>query len=78
DDVLASGTKSGYTFVYTGGSPNAVAAAGCAQPGFSSFTIQANPIAPGYSGDRYFFIDQSGAIRQSYVGPATVNDGPML
>ncbi len=51
DSVLAAGTKSGYTFVYTAGSSN------------QSYTITAQPIVAGQTGQRMFFTDQSGVIR---------------
>src|SRR5579863_1357260 len=56
DSVLAAGTKSGYTFVYTGGSSN------------QSYTITAKPIIAGQTGQRMFFTDQSGVIRADNSG----------
>lgn len=70
DDVLASGLKSGYQFIYT---PTLPDASGNPQ----GFTLQANPVNPGATGQRYFFTDQSGVIRQSLTGPATVTDTPI-
>ncbi|MBI4585904.1 MAG: type II secretion system protein [Planctomycetes bacterium] len=57
DDVLASGSKSGYTFTYTGA--------------VDTFSITGDPISPGSSGSRYFFTDESGVIRFSSTGTAT-------
>jgi type II secretory pathway pseudopilin PulG len=69
DDVLASGEKSGYSFTYSSGTPmNGV------RP---TYTIQANPITPGQTGQRYFFTDQSGVIRVNGSRPATVSDAPL-
>ncbi len=69
DDVLAAGTKSGYSFLYTPGPPvNNV---------INNFQIQANPITPGYTGNRYFFTDDSGVIRQNLSAPASSSDTPI-
>lgn len=69
DDVLAAGTKAGYTFLYTPGSPvNGV---------IDSFQINANPVTPGYTGNRYFFTDDSGVIRQNISAQATASDVPI-
>jgi type IV pilus assembly protein PilA len=65
DSVLgvAVPTKAGYTFIY------APLAAGGLN---SSYTLNANPLALGLSGSRYFFSDQTGVIRYATVPPATV------
>jgi type IV pilus assembly protein PilA len=69
DDILAAGTKSGYTFLYTPGPPvNGI---------IDSFQINANPITPGYTGNRYFFTDDSGVIRQNLGSQASVSDTPI-
>ncbi len=51
DSVLGGGTKQGYTFNLTGDA--------------SGFTANANPVTPGTTGNRYFFVDTSGVIRFS-------------
>ena len=51
DSVLASGSKSGYTFVYTAGASN------------QSYSVTATPIILGSSGQNMYFTDQSGVIR---------------
>jgi type IV pilus assembly protein PilA len=56
DSVLASGTKSGYVFVYTAGNSN------------QTYTITATPISTGQTGQRMFFTDQSGVIRVNASG----------
>ena len=69
DDVLALGTKSGYSYSYTPGSPvNGVV---------DSFTLTASPVNPGITGNRYFFTDDSGVIRQNTSAQATVSDTPI-
>jgi len=69
DNVLASGAKSGYSFTYSPG-----AATNGVTP---TYTIQANPITPGQTGQRYFFTDQSGVIRFNISRPATSSDPPL-
>jgi len=69
DSVLASGSKSGYTFTYT---------AGTAVGGrIDTYTLQAAPTTPGTTGTNYYFTDQSGVIRQNSSGTATVADSPL-
>jgi len=69
DNVLAGGSKSGYTFTYTAG-----AAAGGVVP---TYSVNANPITPGQTGQRYFFTDQSGVIRFNTSAVATASDSPL-
>jgi type IV pilus assembly protein PilA len=69
DNVLASGAKSGYSFTYTPG-----AVTGGVTP---TYTVQANPISPGQTGQRYFFTDQSGVIRMNISRPAMSSDPPL-
>jgi type IV pilus assembly protein PilA len=69
DSVLASGTKSGYVFTYVSGAP-----VGGQIP---TYTINANPVTVGTTGQRGFFTDQSGVIRANPTGPATVNSTPI-
>jgi len=64
DPTLASGTKQGYDFEI------GVATA-------YDWNVQAYPVSPGRSGDRYFFTDESGVIRFNRTAPATVNDPPI-
>jgi len=69
DEVLATGTKSGYTYSYTPGPPvNGVV---------DSFQLMASPVTPGVTGNRYFYTDDSGVIRQNTSAPATVSDVPI-
>src|SRR5437016_10739175 len=56
DSVLASGTKSGYTFKYTPGSSN------------QSYTITATPITAATPGQNMYYTDQSGVIRSDTSG----------
>ena len=63
DGVLGSGTKQGYVFT--------VGSAGGAQ---FTWSATASPASPGKSGDRYFFVDESGVIRFATTAVATSTD----
>jgi type IV pilus assembly protein PilA len=67
DSVLAAGTKSGYSFVYA---PLNVDSLGHPQ----SFTLNANPLSPGYSARKYFYTDQTAVIRVNLTAVASVSD----
>jgi type IV pilus assembly protein PilA len=68
DQVLAAGTKSGYTF-------NLLGVASTPSVGY---TVTALPVSAGTSGQRSFFSDQSGVIRYNTAGTApTVSDLPL-
>lgn len=56
DAVLVSGSKSGYTFVYSAGSAN------------QSYSITATPIIPSSTGQNMYFTDQSDVIRVDTSG----------
>ena len=64
DSVLATGTKSGYTFSYT--TSNNL-----------GYTITASPTNPGTTGQRYFYTDQSGVIRVDPAAVATSSSTPL-
>ena len=70
DDVLSSGTKSGYSFALTGTPP----ASGTV---VQMYTATAAPSSPGQTGNRYFFTDQSGVIRQKIGAAADLTDSPI-
>ena len=69
DEVLASGTKAGYRFVYT---PGAQAAGGV-----DTYQLFADPIQPGVTGNYYYYTDHSGVIRQNTSQRAGPNDPPI-
>lgn len=69
DDLLASGTKSGYTFIYVSGKPSGGKIA--------AYTVQANPLVTQKTGGRYFFTDQTGVIRYSLAAAATASSKPI-
>ncbi len=68
DQVLAAGTKSGYSFTAVGSggnpptSPNVL------------YTVTASPVVVDQTGKRYFFSDQSGVIRYNATGVAGAGD----
>ena len=65
DTVLGGGVKSGYTYAFAGG--------GTA----TTWTVTASPQTAGTDGDRYFFVDRSGVIRQNTGGAATATSAPI-
>ena len=69
DDVLASGVKSGYTFVYTPTNVN--------NGRYDAYLLNANPSVPQRSGSRYFFTDPSNMIRVAYGAEAGASDSPI-
>jgi prepilin-type N-terminal cleavage/methylation domain-containing protein len=64
DDTLGSGTKSGYNFTYT-------------TAGADTWSVGALPVAAGLTGDRGFFVDESGVIRFNATGSATSASNPI-
>jgi hypothetical protein len=63
DSVLGSGTKSGYSFTYSGAT--------------DSWIVAATPVLPGTTGDRGYFVDNSEVIRVSSSGAATSASTPI-
>jgi len=61
DNVLGSGEKQGYEFIYESTDAD-------------HFTIHANPIHTGLLKGRYFYLDESGTIRFKIDEPASIND----
>ncbi len=69
DEVLATGTKSGYAFAITVDN---------AADGDEAFTCTARPITYGRTGVRGFFMDESGVIRFETANVApTVDSAPL-
>ncbi len=62
DPVVASGIKSGYSFVY--------AATSSGGGTLDRFAVNANPVSVGQTGQVYFFVDQTMVIRFDTAGPA--------
>ncbi|HEV2423194.1 MAG TPA: prepilin-type N-terminal cleavage/methylation domain-containing protein [Terriglobia bacterium] len=69
DSVLAAGTKSGYAFTYT-----AAAAVNGSTP---TYTVNADPVTVGTTGQNYYFSDDSNVIRQNSTAKAAATDSPI-
>jgi len=67
DSVLAAGSKGGYSFTYVPLNPDTATH-------YQSFTLNADPLNPGYSGRKFFFTDQTAVIRMNLSAAATVSD----
>jgi type IV pilus assembly protein PilA len=77
DKVLASGNRSGYTFSYTPGLPVKNPAAGC-PPGVETYTVSARPVTYGTTGERSFFMDQTGIIHVTAEDRAATPADPRI
>jgi prepilin-type N-terminal cleavage/methylation domain-containing protein len=67
DDLLASGSKSGYTFIYT---PTLLDSTGR----YNGYTVLANPIIPGTTGQDFYYEDETHLIRMNATAPAGSTD----
>ncbi len=63
DRILGSGRKSGYRFSY--------------QARRHTWSCSADPVNPGVTGDRHFFVDQSGVIYVNAHAAASDRDTPI-
>ncbi len=70
DAVLASGSKSGYSFFYTPTLPDA-------NGKYQGFNMTGNPSEPGVTGTMYYFTDETHVIRGNPTGIATASDSPV-
>jgi type IV pilus assembly protein PilA len=73
DQVLAGGTKSGYTFVYAKG-----AGTGTTSDPIVSYSIKGTAAAQGSSGQSSFYTDESGVIRKNPTGAGADSTSPAL
>lgn len=69
DSVLASGIKSGYSFVYSAGTADASGR-------INTYEFTGSPISPS-TGTNYYYTDQSGVIRQNSTTTAGSTDSPI-
>jgi hypothetical protein len=81
---LAGGFRNGYVFNYQSAAGDDFsrkdrrkAASGCSFAGADSFTITAQPVGRGATGERSFYLDQTGIIRYETGGPASANSAPL-
>lgn len=70
DSVLASGTKLGYVFTWTPGATDS-------NGNVLSYSINADPVSRGTTGQRSFYTDQSGVMRQDAVARASSASTPI-
>lgn len=76
DNVLSSGTKSGYSFGLTPSGGAASCTLGTNNPN-TGYTLVGNPVSRGQSGQRGFFSDQSGVIRYNISATASAGSTPL-
>jgi type IV pilus assembly protein PilA len=67
DTVLSLGTKSGYIFAVGGTTGTPIV----------TYTVNADPVTRGQTGQRSFFSDQSGVIRYNAAAVSTAADPPL-
>jgi len=70
DPTLAGGTRNGYNFLY-----NPIDTDGNGQ--FDQYTVNANPVQVGSSGEKYFYVDHTNVVRENLGGPADANSPPV-
>ncbi len=70
DEVLASGVKQGYIITYTPLTTDA-------QGNTATYSVTADPINPGITGQRHFYTDQTAVIRFNSSAAAGPNDQPI-
>lgn len=70
DAVLAVGRKYGYSFSYEASSSQTDGA-------LDTFRVNADPITEGTTGERHFYVDQTGVIRYQEDGPANEHSPPI-
>lgn len=68
DPVLATGTKSGYTFTYVQDASSTPSTA---------YTVNADPVVPNVTGQKSFYADQNNVIRYASPGPANASSLPI-
>lgn len=70
DSVLSAGVKNGYIFTY-------VVLATDVNGNAQAYSVNADPITPGTTGDRHFYTDQTAVIRQNLTASAGPSDPPI-
>jgi len=69
DSVLASGSKSGYSFTYSSGAADSTGR-------INTYGINGSPITSS-TGTNFYYTDQSGVIRQNSTAVAGSTDSPI-
>jgi type IV pilus assembly protein PilA len=67
DSVLASGLKSGYSYTYSVLSTDV-------NGDVLGFSVNADPVLPGQTGDNHYYTDESDIIRFNLTQPASATD----
>ncbi len=76
DEILTSGTKSGYRFTYVAGEVSAPMFKG--ETGrIDTYAVHADPVTPGVTGDNHYFTDESGVIRMEWQKQANAHSPPL-
>ena len=70
DSVLAAGTKNGFTYSYAVVSSDPLG-------NVTGYSINADPISPGYTGSRHYYSDQTAVIRENDTASAGPSDNPL-
>lgn len=70
DSIVAGGIKQGYSFSYTPGATDALG-----HP--IAYTLTADPLSPGVTGQRHFYTDQTCVIRSNISTTAGPTDLPL-
>lgn len=70
DTVLAAGTKCGYLYAYVPADPDG-------DGDFDSFALNVDPAQVGVTGERHFYLDDSGVIRMAIGAQAGPGDAPL-
>jgi prepilin-type N-terminal cleavage/methylation domain-containing protein len=70
DDILVAGTKTGYVFTYVALSPDA-------NGYYNDYTLNADPVSAGITGQRHFFTNEPAVIRVNLTVPASGSDPPL-
>ena len=70
DSVLSGGIKSGYVFSYAATTTDV-------NGNVLDYTVNADPTLPGTTGQRHFYTDQTGVIRQNASASAGPSDPPI-
>ncbi len=70
DEVLAAGTKSGYTLNYAAGTADSAG-------DIDTYSITGNPVAVGSTGQNYYYTDDSNVIRFNTSQQASSSDSPI-
>ena len=74
DTVLASGVKSGYSFVST--ASGATGTCGSNSTPNTTYIVNGDPLSP-QTGTRHFYSDETGVIRYNLTAAASVGDKPL-